>query len=213
MSRESLPTRQTLLIRLRDAGDERAWEEFVEIYTPLVFRYCRKRELSEPDVADVVQEVMRSVSLAMRNFSYDPEKGRFKAWLFTATRHAVSRHWRKQQQQPPRVAGTGILNRIEDPAGETELDEWERDYRRRLLTWAMEKVKPEFAERIWRAFAMTALEDKSPEEAAAETGMTKNAVNIAKFRVVRRLREKAGSVDDGEWERDLMNPAKRTGNP
>ena len=213
MSHDPLPTRQTLLIRLRDAGDQQAWEEFVEIYTPLVFRYCRKRELGEADVADIVQEVMRSVSLAMGNFSYDPAKGRFKAWLFTATRHAVSKHWRKQQRQPVQASGTALLKWIEEAPGDAELDEWEQDYRRRLLSWAMEKVKPEFGERIWKAFAMTALEDRSPEEVAAETGMTKNAVNIAKFRVVRRLREKANSVGDEEWERDWMNSAKRTGNP
>lgn len=205
MSDEPLLTRQTLLLRLRDPEDRRAWEEFVEIYTPLVYRFCAKREMGSADTSDVVQEVMRSVSIAMKNFEYDPQKGRFKAWLFTATRNAVGRHFKKQANRPVTATETKLLRMIEEVPQAVEIDEWERDYQRRLLSWAMEKVKPEFGERIWKAFEMTAIRDRTPEEVADETGMTRNAVNIAKFRVMKRLREKAHSVDADRWERELID--------
>ena len=52
-----LHTHPSLLIRLRDARDGAAWALFVEIYTPLIYRYCRKRHLQEADAAEVAQEV------------------------------------------------------------------------------------------------------------------------------------------------------------
>lgn len=200
---DTLPTRETLILRLRDREDQRAWEEFAEIYTPLLCGFCRKRGLAPEDLADVVQEVMRSVSLAMGDFRYDPEKGKFKAWLFTAVRRAVYRHFRKQARRPVPATETQLVHGLDrDPAGGEEV-EWDRDYRRRLLAWAMEKVKPEFSERIWRAFELTAVQDKSIGEAAEEIGMTRNAVSIAKSRVISRLREKARSVDEDQWEAEL----------
>lgn len=204
MPDDPLVTRQTLLLRLRDRADEESWREFAEIYTPLLYRYCQKREIKAQDAADIVQEVMRSVSLAMENFEYDPEKGKFKGWLFTAVRNAISAHYRKMSKRPVTAAETGMVRKIEETPDEREEKDWEREYQRELMSWAMEKVRPEFAERIWNAFEMTALQGKSPTEVAEETGMTKNAVTLAKFRVVKRLREKTASIDSGKWEREVI---------
>ena len=106
MVHSEILTRETLLLRLRDQGDQVAWEEFVEIYTPLLYNYCKKRELAHADASDIVQDVMRSVSLAMENFEYDPKKGKFKGWLFTAVRNAISSHFRKKSRRPETVADT-----------------------------------------------------------------------------------------------------------
>ena len=58
-------TRATLLLRLRDQADDDSWSEFADIYTPLIFGYCQRRELRHADIADITQEVMRSVSIAL----------------------------------------------------------------------------------------------------------------------------------------------------
>ena len=54
------PTRPSLLLQLRDTGDQRAWEDFVRIYTPLIYGFCRQRhhDLSDADAADITQEVI-----------------------------------------------------------------------------------------------------------------------------------------------------------
>lgn len=207
---DELPTRQTLLLRLRDRADDASWAEFAEIYTPLLYAYCQKREISHADSADIVQEVMRSVSLAMASFEYDPEKGKFKAWLFTAVRHAVCTHWRKQARSPLSVAETALLQALDSTPDTREEDEWERDYQRQLLAWAMEKIRPEFSERIWGVFEATALEERDAAEVAAETGMSRNAVGIAKFRVLQRLREKARCVDAEQWEREMIENGRKS---
>jgi site-specific DNA-cytosine methylase len=50
-------TPASLLQRLRQPGDSRAWNEFVELYSPLLFHWARQTGLQEADAADLVQDV------------------------------------------------------------------------------------------------------------------------------------------------------------
>src|SRR5215831_17297303 len=83
-------TRPSLLVRIRDTDDTAAWAQFVEIYAPLVYGFARRHGLQDADAADVTQEVMQSVSKAAHKLEYDPERGSFRAWLFTVVRNKVS---------------------------------------------------------------------------------------------------------------------------
>ena len=201
---DPLLTRQTLIVRLRDSADDSSWAEFAEIYTPLLYAYCQKRELRHADAADIVQDVMRSISRALGKQQYDPAKGKFRAWLFTCMRNAIVTHFKKRARLPLSVAETAILDAADSSPSTGEEQAWEQDYQRQLVTWAIEKIQPEFTPHIWRAFEMTVLKDKSPSEASAETGMSNNAIAVAKHRVLTRLRAKAQSVDEDEWEQEMV---------
>ena len=133
---DPLLTRETLIIRLRDPEDAASWAEFAEIYTPLFYGFCIKRGLNHSDTADIVQEVMRGVSRAMHGFQYDPQKGKFKTWLFTAVRNAICTHYRKASRRPITASETLFLTKIETQPDEREQLDWERDYQRQLLAWA-----------------------------------------------------------------------------
>ncbi len=204
MADAPLHTRETLLLRLRDSADDASWAEFAEIYTPLMYAYCQKRELRREDIADIVQEVMRSVSLALKGFDYDPQKGKFKGWLFTSLRHAIGNHFRKAAKRPMTVNETRMVEMIENVPDPRESDDWELDYQRQLLAWAVEKIKPEFSPRIWCAFEQTAIKGRAPDEVADELEMTKGALAVAKHRVTQRLKEKAESVDAERWEGEML---------
>ena len=97
-------------------------------------------------------------------FEYDPEKSNFRGWLFTAIRHAIGRHYKKQARRPLTAADTRHVRLLEAAPDEREQQDWERDYQREMLKWAMEKVRPEFADRIWNAFELTAVHGKAPAE-------------------------------------------------
>ncbi len=191
-------------MKLRDQADESSWAEFVEIYTPLLFAYCRKRELKPTDTADIIQNVFRSISLAMKGFEYDPAKGKFKAWLFTVLRNAISTHFRKAGRAPVTTRETMLIEMIESDPNSSEETDWDRDYQIRLLNWAMEKIKPEFSERVWTIFTETALKERPPEEVGLDLGMKKNAVTVTKYRVVQRLRQKMMSIDAERWEDEMI---------
>src|SRR6185436_8977534 len=106
-------TRPSLLLRVRDVNDDAAWSQFVEIYTPLVFGYCRARGLQEGDAADVAQETLRAVAKAIGKFEYDPQRGKFRNWLLTVVRSKLHNFLAQQQRQPALAGETTLQLKIE----------------------------------------------------------------------------------------------------
>src|SRR5580704_5367201 len=82
-------TRASLLVQLRDGTNHGAWQEFMKLYGPVVYGFARKRGLQDADAADLMQDVLRSVSSAIGRLEYDPNQGTFRGWLFTITRNKV----------------------------------------------------------------------------------------------------------------------------
>src|SRR6185436_3555024 len=94
---EIIPTRASLLSRLRNWDDQQSWQRFFELYWKLIYSVARKAGLSDPEAQDVVQETIISVARHMPSFRYDPELGSFKAWLMQLTRWRIMDELRKKQ--------------------------------------------------------------------------------------------------------------------
>src|SRR5215472_1766187 len=95
IDRDSLPTRSTLLSRLRDLGDDASWRAFFDTYWRLIYNVARKAGLAEADAQDVVQETVIAVARRIPEFRYDPAKGSFKQWLLLITRRRIHDHLRR----------------------------------------------------------------------------------------------------------------------
>ncbi len=161
-------TRPSLLVRLRDPMDERAWGEFVEIYGPLIRQLARQRGLQEADAADLVQEVFRAVAGAIERYDPDPAKGSFRGWLSTIARNLIV-NLLNAQRRHPRGSGDSEIQQLleQQPAPTSEQSViFDAEYRRRMLDWAAERVRDEFSETVWLAFWRTGVEGQSAEEAA-----------------------------------------------
>jgi RNA polymerase sigma-70 factor (ECF subfamily) len=191
-------TRPSLLVRLRDARDELAWSQFVDIYAPLVYGFARKHGLQDADAADLTQEVLRSVAVAAKKLYYDPQRGSFRGWLFTVVRNRLRDFWAVQGRQVLVRGGASAVQRMYDvPAPEEDPEAlWEQDYERQLFSWAAAQVRPAFQETTWQAFRRTAVEGKSGKVVAKELGMTVAAVYLAKGRVIARLKEQVRQIHD-----------------
>jgi RNA polymerase sigma-70 factor (ECF subfamily) len=192
----SFHTRPSLLVRIRDAGDRTAWEQFVEIYAPLVYRFARKRGLQDADAADLTQDVLQAVARASRRLEYDPERGTFRGWLFTVARNKLHNFLARRQRLPQADDGADV-QRLLDAQPAREADEaalWEREYEQRLFDWAAEQVRDDFQESTWQAFWRTAVEGEGAREVAAALGTSIGAVYVAKSRVLARLRERIQEV-------------------
>ena len=188
---ESPATRASLLVRLRDGGDAGAWREFVHLYAPIIYGFARKRGLQDADAADLMQEVLRSVSLAAKRLEYDPARGSFRGWLFTVTRNKVFNFLESRSR---RVLGSGdsrVQQRLEQQADSDGAlsAEWEANYQRTMANQAMERVKGEFQAATWNAFIQTAVEGRTPAQVASRLGLSVGAVYVAKSRVIARLRQ------------------------
>lgn len=192
----SPPTRATLLVRIRDPHDRMAWEEFVRLYAPMIHAYGMRRGLQDADAADLAQEVLLCVLRSVPGFAYDPARGSFRGWLFQVTRHQMLKWLQRKNRQP---VGTGaselqqFLEQQPDEAGDAAA--WDREYQWHLFHWAARRVQPEFRETTWRAFWMTAIENREVDAVAAELGMTCGAVYIARSRITARLRQEIASME------------------
>jgi len=191
---ETPVTRPSLLLRVRNAEDAAAWGQFVEIYTPLIFGFCRGRGLQEADAADVAQEVMRAVSRSMGRFDYNPERGTFRSWLFTVTRNKFNNFLERRRNHREADGGTTMQELIEARPCPEQDESWDREYRQRLFDWACAQIRGEFQEGTWQAFWRTAVAEESGEEVAQALGMSVGAVYVAKSRVRTRLRECIATV-------------------
>ncbi|MGP0067128.1 MAG: RNA polymerase sigma factor [Isosphaeraceae bacterium] len=198
--RDTPTTRPSLLVRLRDPMDERAWGEFVEIYGPLIEQLARRRGLQEADAADLVQEVFRAVAVAIERYDPDPAKGSFRGWLSTIARNLIVNLLKAQRRHPRGTGDTEIQQFLEaQPApDDQESALFDAEYHRRLLHWAAERVKDEFTAVVWLAFWKTGVEAQSADEAARALGLSVGTVYQYKSRVVARLRREIERVSDGE---------------
>ncbi|HKB06362.1 MAG TPA: sigma-70 family RNA polymerase sigma factor, partial [Gemmataceae bacterium] len=97
-------TRQSLLVRLKDPADAAAWRTFVDVYAPAIFAFARHNGLQPADAADLTQDVYRNVATAMRSFDYDPDRGRFRGWLFSIVRNQL-RMFRRAKARHARTTG------------------------------------------------------------------------------------------------------------
>lgn len=194
---DSISTRPSLLLRIRDAQDTRAWVEFVDLYGPLIYAFGRKHGLQDADAADLAQEVFRAVARAAGQFQYDADRGGFRRWLFTVTRNKLKDAVARAHRQPAGAGDSGVRELLEQqaqPADDQTL--WEQQFQRRLLDWAAECVRREVQESTWQAFWQTAVEGRPPEEVAQRLGLSTGAVYIAKSRVIARLRQRVAQRED-----------------
>jgi RNA polymerase sigma factor (sigma-70 family) len=183
-------TRQSLLVRLQDSADAAAWRTFIDVYAPAVFAFARRNGLQPADAADVTQDVCRSVAQALRSAAYDPDRGRFRGWLFAIVRNQL-KMFRRAQARHPRGAELPA-----DVPDATSAETWDLECRRRLFAWACDRVKPTVAPATWQAFWRTAVDGTLGEKVAAETGLTPAAVYLAKSRVLAKLRDAVAEVEE-----------------
>src|SRR5437016_3625837 len=114
---DALLTRASLLIRLRDPEDRVAWQQFVELYGGLVYRFVRQRGLQDADAADLTQDVFLAVSQALGRWNYDPRQGTFRGWLYGITRNKLAQFLQRRRSQPIGSGDTNAQQRLDEAPG------------------------------------------------------------------------------------------------
>jgi len=187
-------TSSSLLERIK-ASDQIAWERFVHLYSPLVYRWCRQAGLQEADAADVGQEVFRSVALAIGTYHHDQKGDTFRGWLRTITRNKVRDFARSVGDRG--AGGSDAQERLlqvaDDPLPEAD-DTMAQEENLLIYRQAVELVLSEYEDKTRQAFLRVVVNGESPGQVAQDLGLTANAVYLAKSRILRRLRDEFGGL-------------------
>jgi RNA polymerase sigma-70 factor (ECF subfamily) len=182
----------SLLQRLRQPGQSEAWARLVELYTPLLLHWARGLGLHHQDAADLVQEVFTVLVQKLPGFSYDHHKT-FRGWLRTV---AVNkwRDWRRRKKLPLEPNAPPLVDLAAADGSEAF---WEDEFRQHLVRRALKVMRDEFKPAAWKACWETVVAGRSAAEVARELGTTENAIYVAKYKVLRRLRQELqGLLDD-----------------
>src|SRR5215472_14509304 len=107
-------TRSTLLMRIRDPADGRAWGEFMALYEPLLTAYVRHRGLALEDTRDVVQDVFARLVKSLPEFRLDRARGQFRTWLWQVCQSALI-DWARRRKRQSRVEGAWLKRLSESP--------------------------------------------------------------------------------------------------
>jgi RNA polymerase sigma-70 factor (ECF subfamily) len=186
MPADPLSTNPSIFLRLNRterAPRELAWTEFRARYAPVIVAFARRFGAGSHDADDVVQDVLVGFFAKSPTFVYDPARGRFRSYLKACTVHAL-----QKQVSRARAQKTVALGEIDPAAPEVEKT-WDELWSQQLLKRALELTRAQYAERdTFRAFVLTAIDGKSPADAAAALGMSLANVYKARARVTEAVR-------------------------
>jgi len=186
-----LPTRQSLLSRLRDWQDQDGWREFFEKYWRLIYNVARKSGLGELEAQEVVQLTFIYLSRRMPNFRYEPARGSFKSWLRVVTRSRISVYRRTEKRRElireplpgDGDEGESMFEQVADPAGDALDEVWQREWEDNLLGAALRRIRTRVSAQQLLIFRLATSGDLPLTQVAKKLDVSLAQVYLARFRL------------------------------
>lgn len=191
-------TSLSLLDRLRTSPENDGWNRLADLYAPLIRVWLRRYDVQDSDALDLTQEVLLSVSRDLRSFDHPGSPGAFRGWLKAIMINRLRKFWRSRDRNPQAHGDSDIdarLAQLDDPTSELS-HIWNREHDQYVLRQLLALAEPHFEPATWQAFCRVALEGAKADAVAREMGISKNAVIVAKCRVLNKLRQEAGGLVD-----------------
>lgn len=201
-------TSESLIVRVQDPSNQPAWDQFEQLYRPVIFRIARAKGLQHSDALDLVQHVLMSVAAAIGRYEKQSGGIRFRNWLNRVTRNAIL----KALSRGPRdlaAGGSQILDVLSEVPADSSTDELiELEYRREVYVRAAARVREEVREDTWLAFEITVLQEVSIDAAAKRLDMSTGSIYAARSRIMRRLRIAVNELEAEDLEAPELNSTK-----
>ncbi len=200
---ELIPTRWTLLSRLKRWDDQESWKCFFDTYWRLIYAVALKSGLSENEAQEVVQDTIVAVARNICQFRAQPDAGSFKAWLLTLTRWRILDHQRRHQRDgklfvhpDDATERTPLIERVPERDGHSLDDLWETEWQRNLSEVALERVKAQVSARQFQIFDLYVVKQWPVREVAKTLHVSATQVYLAKHRVSALLRKEIKRLEE-----------------
>jgi RNA polymerase sigma-70 factor (ECF subfamily) len=199
---ESLPTRLSLLTRLKDWDDNKSWRRFFDTYWKLIYGAAIRSGLSDAEAQDVVQETVISVAKKIHEFKYDPAIGSFKGWLLTLTRWRIADHFRKNRRHAQAqgktsedTTRTSAIEALPDEANGSLEAIWDAEWQKNLMDAAIDRVKRKVNPRQYQLFDLYVIKQWPVEDLIETFQVSADQVYQAKSRVSALIRKELQSLE------------------
>ena len=167
-------TRKTLLLNASDQDNHDAWEDFVEHYGTFIYHIIYKMGVSRQDSDDLAQIII--LQLWRKLYTYQSEKGKFRPWLSTVIRNAVSKYFNQNK-----LKEVSFMEEIAQKGNDID-DMIQQEWETHLTESAMKKVKLTFSETFIKVFLMS-VEGIPSDEIAKTLDIAHSSVKVIKSRV------------------------------
>ncbi len=204
-NRDRIKTSETLVEKLKDPSNEKAWDRFYRLYSRVLFQFIRSRGVDHVSAEDILQISMCEIIRYIPSFEYDPKKGKFSSYLFRIVFHVISK-WveRNKNHGIPLQDAMPIYDmNISDPRSRQMFEEFEQLWKRNLINYAFMRVKKRVEPLTWKSFHLFVLKGQRAQEVATRLGIpNRSAVFKQKERVLGILKEEVKKVMDeiGDFE-------------
>ena len=190
-TRELIPTRKSLLERLRNWDDHESWRVFFDTYWRLIYSLAVRAGLNNEEAEEVVQETIIAVMKKMPTFEYDARLGSFKGWLLQLTRWRILdqlRHRGSMKRGVGLESGDCALEDMPDPAG-TEIEAvWDAEWETNLLSAAVDRVKRKVDPQQYQVFDLCVIKGWSVSKVSQTLRLNRARVSLIKHRVSRMIK-------------------------
>ena len=177
-------TRQTLIQRACDPGNDLAWAEFDKTYRRFIAFVLGRMGVHRDDIDDLTQKIFSSLMRSLS--SYDRTKGTFRTWLSTVIRNTAFAYFKKEQREKQQLAEIESEPALE-LGNANNVDAFiQAEWGVYVANLAMQRVRDQFQGKAIEVFEQ-GLDGVPVEEIARRTDLTTASVYTLRKRVKKRL--------------------------
>ena len=176
---EFLPTRKSLLSRLKNWEDNDSWRDFFETYWRLIYDVARQSGFNDAEAQDIVQETVVSVSGQI-------------------ARRRIADQLRKKYQQGALKEQDGVEHLKAEEQGSDEVGDsttaeldavWDREWQKRLIMLAMERVKRRVKAEHFQIFELCTVQEWPVAKVSKTLGVTMTMIYVTRHRIAGMLKK------------------------
>jgi RNA polymerase sigma factor (sigma-70 family) len=203
IAHEYLPTRWSLLSRLKDWDDQESWRQFFDLYWRLIHNTALQSGLSHAEAQDVVQDVIISVAKKIESFRTDPSAGSFKHWLLKNTQWRIKDQLRQRARQRARQKmpssqsepHTATIEEVADPSAETLEKVWDQEWQRHVMDAVLVRVKNRVKPEMLQLFDLLVVKGWPALKVSRRMGVSLTQVYYARWKVGSLVRQEVRKLE------------------